>query len=57
VQRARQAGLERLGPFGRVYLRYSGTEPVLRILVEGEPSTAVDAVSASVTSAARGALG
>lgn len=52
VQRARLAGLERLGPYGRVFLRYSGTEPALRILVEGEPVSAVEAVSASVTSAA-----
>lgn len=56
VQRARAAGLERLGPSGRVFLRYSGTEPVLRILVEGEPSATVDAVSAAVTSAASRAL-
>jgi phosphoglucosamine mutase len=56
VQRARTVGLERLGPFGRVFLRYSGTEPVLRILVEGEPATVVDAVSAAVTSAAARAL-
>ena len=56
VQRARIAGLERLGPCGRVFLRYSGTEPVLRILVEGEPLSAVEAVSASVTSAASRAL-
>lgn len=57
VQRARTVGLERLGPFGRVFVRYSGTEPVLRILVEGEPSTVVDAVSAAVTSAAVRAIG
>ncbi|MEZ4241682.1 MAG: hypothetical protein R3F59_37155 [Myxococcota bacterium] len=57
VQRARTVGLERLGANGRVFLRYSGTEPVLRILVEGEPANVVDAVSAAVTSAARGALG
>ncbi|MEQ1504106.1 MAG: hypothetical protein ABMB14_17820 [Myxococcota bacterium] len=56
VQRARQVGLERLGPNGRVYLRYSGTEPVLRILVEGEPPSVVDAVSAAVHSAASKAL-
>jgi phosphoglucosamine mutase len=56
VQRARLVGLERLGPHGRVFLRYSGTEPVLRILVEGEPASAVEAVSASITSAANMAL-
>jgi phosphoglucosamine mutase len=56
VQRARTVGLERLGPTGRVFLRYSGTEPVLRILVEGEPANVVDAVSAAVTSAANRAL-
>jgi phosphoglucosamine mutase len=56
VERARTVGLERLGPYGRVFLRYSGTEPVLRILVEGEPATAVEAVSAAVTSAASKAL-
>lgn len=56
LQRARAVGLERLGPAGRVYLRYSGTEPVLRVLVEGEPVTVVEAVSAAVTSAASKAL-
>lgn len=38
-----------LGPGGRVYLRYSGTEPVLRILVEGREASVVEAVSGSLT--------
>ena len=34
---------------GRVFLRYSGTEPVLRILVEGRDDGAVDRASEQVT--------
>jgi phosphoglucosamine mutase len=50
------AGEAALGPGGRVYLRYSGTEPVLRLLVEGRAEETVARVSADVTAAARGAL-
>jgi phosphoglucosamine mutase len=32
---------EKLQPHGRVLLRYSGTEPVLRIMTEGEDETIV----------------
>jgi phosphoglucosamine mutase len=41
---------------GRVFLRYSGTEPVLRILVEGPDSASVESVYAAVERAAREAL-
>lgn len=45
-----------LGDGGRVFLRYSGTEPALRILVEGRDAATVAAVSAEVTAACRAAL-
>lgn len=46
---AARAGESRLGHGGRVFLRYSGTEPVLRVLVEGSREDLVAAVSADVT--------
>lgn len=57
VVRARAEALGGLGSHGRVFLRYSGTEPVLRILVEGEPAEAVDAAADRVMAACREALG
>jgi phosphoglucosamine mutase len=45
-----------LGP-GRVFIRWSGTEPVLRVLVEGPSAAAVQAASAEVTAACRAGLG
>jgi phosphoglucosamine mutase len=41
---------------GRVYLRYSGTEPLLRILVEGTEQSEVLTVADELESAARSAL-
>lgn len=46
---AANKGETALGAHGRVFLRYSGTEPVLRILVEGHDADAVAAVSERVT--------
>ena len=45
VQRAIQAGDARLNGTGRVLIRYSGTEPLLRIMVEGEQDTLIRAVA------------
>jgi phosphoglucosamine mutase len=42
---------------GRVFLRYSGTEPLLRILVEGPEGTEVHAIADELEAAARSALG
>ncbi|MCB9678531.1 MAG: phosphoglucosamine mutase [Alphaproteobacteria bacterium] len=52
---ASRAGEAALGEGGRVFLRYSGTEPVLRILVEGRDAAVVAAVADRVEQAA-GAL-
>jgi phosphoglucosamine mutase len=41
---------------GRVFLRYSGTEPLLRILVEGPDAIEVHAIADEIEAAARSAL-
>lgn len=56
VQALEAEALRRLGG-GRVYLRYSGTEPVLRVLVEGADAGEVQAVSAWLTSRCAEVLG
>jgi len=38
-QRAVRAAERKMGDSGRIFVRYSGTEPLLRILVEGEDGT------------------
>ena len=50
-------GDQALGTGGRVFVRYSGTEPLLRILVEGMDAGVVETVSADVTRVAMTALG
>ncbi|WP_422365593.1 phosphoglucosamine mutase [Pelagibius sp.] len=44
VQSAISAGEERLGTAGRVVIRKSGTEPVIRVMAEGEDEALVDQV-------------
>jgi phosphoglucosamine mutase len=42
---------------GRVLIRYSGTEPLLRIMIEGEDQTAVQTWANEIADAAKKALG
>lgn len=56
IQASARAGEEQLGEGGRVFLRYSGTEPVLRILVEGPDASAVERVAADVEAVIREVL-
>jgi phosphoglucosamine mutase len=53
-----QADAERaLNGRGRVLLRPSGTEPVLRVMVEGEPKEAIESAAHSIAAAVRSAAG
>jgi phosphoglucosamine mutase len=42
---------------GRVLLRPSGTEPVLRVMVEGEPKEVIQSAADSIAAAVRRATG
>ena len=57
VQRAIRDGEARLGPSGRLLIRKSGTEPVIRIMAEGEDreliGVVVDAIAEAIAEAAR----
>ncbi len=48
---------ERMGESGRVLVRYSGTEPVLRVFVEGADEPLVERLCADLSREARRALG
>ena len=56
VRDAAARGEQTLRSRGRVFLRYSGTEPLLRILVEGPDAVEVHAIADEIESAARTAL-
>jgi phosphoglucosamine mutase len=45
ISQARAAAERRLGAAGRLLLRASGTEPVLRVMVEGEDGAVVDGLA------------
>jgi phosphoglucosamine mutase len=47
----------RLGKDGRLLVRYSGTEPLLRIMLEGRDQQEIDAWAHEIADAARAALG
>ncbi|MDH4079583.1 MAG: phosphoglucosamine mutase [Nitrospira sp.] len=53
IDRAIQESNRRLNGSGRVVIRYSGTEPLLRIMVEGEHSTIVKEIADDLSSIIR----
>jgi phosphoglucosamine mutase len=50
ISQARAAAERRLGAAGRLLLRASGTEPVLRVMVEGEDGAVVDGLAVELAS-------
>ena len=57
VQSAISAGEERLGENGRVVIRASGTEPVIRVMAEGDDDTLVEDVVDTICGAVEKAAG
>jgi phosphoglucosamine mutase len=55
VGKAKEAAERELGKTGRVLLRPSGTEPVLRVMVEGEDGAKVAALAAMLAESVRAA--
>jgi phosphoglucosamine mutase len=55
IATAQTAAEKTLNGRGRVLLRPSGTEPVLRVMVEGEPREAIESAANSIASAVRSA--
>ncbi len=53
LRRAMEAAEERLGQRGRILVRYSGTEPKLRIMVEAESQRLTEEVAQELKQAAR----
>jgi phosphoglucosamine mutase len=56
IQKARKAAEQALGKQGRVLLRYSGTEPLVRVMVEGEDEAKVEELAGSIADAVRTSL-
>lgn len=50
------AGEKRLGEVGRLVIRKSGTEPLIRVMVEAEDSSMVDEIGADISEAVKRAV-
>jgi phosphoglucosamine mutase len=48
---------QRLGDDGRLVLRYSGTEPLARIMIEGPEQGLIDGLAGELATAIQGELG
>ncbi len=57
LARAIDEAASRLASRGRVLVRYSGTEPLLRIMMEGPDKSEIDALAKSVEDAAKSSIG
>jgi phosphoglucosamine mutase len=57
IEKAQAEAEQALNGRGRVLLRPSGTEPVLRVMVEGEPKEAIESAADSIAQAVRRAAG
>jgi phosphoglucosamine mutase len=53
IQKAKSDAERSLDGKGRVLLRPSGTEPVLRVMVEGEPRETIESAANSIAAAVR----
>jgi phosphoglucosamine mutase len=51
VKKAIKAGEAKLGTAGRLLIRKSGTEPVVRVMAEGESETVIDSVVSDICAA------
>ncbi|HWS90594.1 MAG TPA: phosphoglucosamine mutase [Pyrinomonadaceae bacterium] len=57
IARASREVRERLGEGGRLLLRYSGTEPLVRVMIEGQSQAEIDALAEGLASVIRRSLG
>ena len=53
IMEAQSEAERKLDGRGRVLLRPSGTEPVLRVMVEGEPRAAIESAAEAIAAAVR----
>jgi phosphoglucosamine mutase len=57
VARAAEGVRERLGEGGRLLLRYSGTEPLARVMIEGQSQSEIDELAEGLAAVIRRSLG